>query len=155
MAESAAKQPRQYIRSEIYVRAKPGLRLRDRKVSRLAARVKAAVPWLQASDWPAVRAWCELEILSQQAYAVLRAGGILNADGSPRRMISDYRQLRMAQAALTRELGMTPMARQALQYGKDGGIDIVAAMARVAALPEDEPEQPSEPVLPETNSSNS
>ena len=54
----------------------------------------------------------------------------MNEDCSPRRMLDDYRKLRSAQIVLSRELGMTPLARQQLQAGSANvPVDIVAAMA--------------------------
>lgn len=133
MGDLAEKPKREYRYSAVYVKAKPGLRLRDRRVVRLSAKVRAALPWVEQSDAPTVRAWCEIEILCQQAYAVLRAGGILNEDGSPRRMLDDYRKLRSAQMILSRELGMTPLARQTLQANSANvPLDLVAQLAQAS-----------------------
>jgi hypothetical protein len=104
----------------LYVKAAPGLRLRDRKVTRLAMRVRAALPWLTSADAPCLRAWCEFEFLAGQVYAALRALGVLNKAQEARRLLDDYRHLRLAQVVLARELGLTPAARQALKVGSDG-----------------------------------
>src|ERR1035437_3250315 len=99
----------------LYVLASAGLRLRDKKVERLARKVRDALPWLEPSDFPAVRAWAEFEYLAGQVYAALRAGSVINAKGEARRLLDDYRKLRLAQAVLSRELGMTPASRMALK----------------------------------------
>jgi hypothetical protein len=49
------------------------------------------------------------------AHQVLRTIGIINGKGDPRRLQSDFRQLRQAQLAYARELGMTPAARMAIK----------------------------------------
>jgi hypothetical protein len=88
------------------------------------------MPWIDDSDAPACRAWAQLEILSDQAYAVLRTVGILNREGEPRRLLTDIRQLRQAQLAYARELGMTPAARMAIKAnGTNAALDLAAAMA--------------------------
>jgi phage terminase small subunit len=134
--EPSQKPPRNYHETGLYVKAKPGLKLRDRKVTRLAAKVRAAMPWLELSDWPAVRAWSELEVLCNQVYAALRTAGVLTrtADGQVegRRLLDDYRRLRATQIALSRELGLTPAGRKALRVGKSDGLDLAAIFAQDA-----------------------
>lgn len=118
----------------LYVRALPGLRLRDKKVERLARKVRGLMAWLEPSDWPAVRAWCELEILAEQVYAALRTLGVLNSKGEGKRLLDDYRKLRTTQAIFSRELGMTPAARMALKVnGTKAAFDLVGRMARANA----------------------
>jgi hypothetical protein len=115
----------------LYVRASKGLKLRDRKTERLARKVRSVLTWLEPSDYPAVRAWCELEYLAGQVYAVLRAGSVVNAAGEGKRLLDDYRKLRLAQAVYGRELGMTPTARMALKAsGTRAAFDLAAEMAR-------------------------
>jgi len=99
----------------LYVRASAGYRLRDKKTERLARKVRSVLTWLEPSDFPAVRAWAELEVLATQVFAVLRAGSVVNAAGEGKRLLNDYRQLRLAQAVFSRELGMTPASRMALK----------------------------------------
>jgi hypothetical protein len=101
--------------TSLYVWALPGLRLRDKRVERLARKVRALMPWLEPSDFPAVRAWAEMEYLSNQVYAALASMGVLNRQGEARRLLSEYRQLRATQVMLARELGMTPASRMAIK----------------------------------------
>lgn len=113
---SRDRQPRTVtvVRSGLYVRSPNGVRLRDRSVQRLVRKMQKLMPWLQPSDYPAMRAFAELEILSATVFAELKRGGVLNKDGEGRRLLNDYRQLRLAQLAHQRELGMTPSSRVAL-----------------------------------------
>src|SRR5262249_23753641 len=114
----------------LYIKSKSGLRLRDEKTRRLTRKLLAACHWFEKSDVPAVRAWCELEILSVQVYAELRQSGVVNAEGEARRLLHDYRQLRQTQAVLSRELGLTPAARMALKAsGTKAAFDLASAMA--------------------------
>ena len=52
---------------------------------------------------PAVRAWAEFEYLAEQVYAASRAGSVINAKGEGKRLLDDYRKLRLAQAVFSRE----------------------------------------------------
>jgi hypothetical protein len=114
----------------LYVRAQPGLKLRDKEVERLARKMRAVMPWLEPSDMPAARAWAELEYLAGQVYAALRGFGVLNREGEARRLLDDYRKLRQTQVVLARELGMTPAARMAIKAnGTKAALDLAAAMA--------------------------
>src|SRR5713226_1350170 len=93
-----------HLSSGLYVRAKPGLRLRDKKVERLVRKMRMAMPWLEPCDFPACRAWAEMEYLCGQVYAVLRSTSVFTQGGeehpkiATRRLLDDYRKLRQAQA---------------------------------------------------------
>ena len=107
--------PAKHASTSLYVRASAGLRLRDKKVERLARKVRDALPWLEPADFPAVRTWAEFEYLAGQVYAALRAGSVINVKGEARRLLHDYRQMRIAQASIAASLGMTPASRMALK----------------------------------------
>lgn len=86
--------------------------------------------WLEESDLPACRAWAELEILSASVFTALTADGLLNADGEPRKLLTEFRQLRQSQLAYERELGMTPAARMAIKAnGTRAAFDLAGTMA--------------------------
>src|SRR5204863_9552884 len=105
------------VKTGLYVRAESGLKLRHRKVRRLVTKMRAAMPWLADADLPACRAWAELELLGAQAFAELHENGITTPKGEPRRLLAEFRQLRTAQLAYERDLGMTPAARMSLRVG--------------------------------------
>lgn len=113
---SAQRRQRQLapVKSGLYVRATSGTRLRDRKVGRLVQKLREAMPWLEPADEPAVRAWAQLEVLGALVFQELRTNGVTNGQGEPRRLLAEFRQLRTAQLGYTRELGLTPAAREAL-----------------------------------------
>ena len=121
MLTSAERRQRQLapVRSTIYVKAPAGRQLRDRSVQRLVSKLRQALPWLTPSDLPATRAWCEAEVLSRLVFHELRVSGIVTGQGEPRRLLSEYRQLRATQLGYARDLGMTSQARKSL--GADPG----------------------------------
>lgn len=91
--------------------------------------MKKEMPWLQPSDTPAMKSWAELEVLSATVFAWLLRMNVINADGEPRRLLSEHRQLKIAQLAFARELGMTPAARMAIKAnGTNAALDIVGQM---------------------------
>ncbi len=70
-------------------------------------------------------------MLASRVYAELRERGVVNAEGEARRLLDDYRKLRQTQVALSRELGMTPAARMAINAsGTRTALDLAAAMAK-------------------------
>jgi hypothetical protein len=126
MAENGKPRP---ISSGLYVKHRNGLKIRDEKTRRLVRRMRNVMPWLEESDIPSCRAWAQLEILADQAFSVLRAMGLVNGQGEPRRLLTDYRQIRTAQLGFGNALGMTPAARQALKTSRDGAAFDLAAAA--------------------------
>jgi len=127
------------ISSGLYVKHRNGLKVRDEKTRRLVRRMRNVMPWLEESDIPSCRAWAQLEILADQAFSVLRAMGLVNGQGEPRRLLTDYRQIRTAQLGFANALGMTPSARQALKTSRDGAAFDLASdvTARAVAISEE------------------
>jgi hypothetical protein len=131
-------------RSGLYVKANDGLILRDKKCERLARKVRAALPWLTEADHPAVRTWSEFEILARNCYAILRYASPTNKQGEPRKLLDDYRRLRMSQHTIASSLGMTPASRMAIrQTSRDVPLDLVAQLAQASEM-ENATEVPSE-----------
>src|SRR5208282_1777611 len=129
--ETSSARHRRPASTGLYVKAPSGMRVRHRKVRRLVEKMRAAMPWLEPSDLPACRAWAELEILGANAFSELLTAGLLNTEGEPRRLLTDYRQLRQVQLSYERELGMTPAARMAIKAsGTKAALDLAAAMAK-------------------------
>lgn len=120
-------------RTGLYARSSSALAIRARKVRRLVERLRVTMPWLEPSDLPACRAWAELEVLSASAFAALTTDGLTNAEGEPRRLLSEFRQLRQAQLAYERELGMTPAARTNIRASSThAALDLAQALANGA-----------------------
>jgi hypothetical protein len=72
-----------------------------------------------------VRGWSQLEVLADQAFAVLRVAGITSNGTEPRRLLTDFRQLKTAQLAYAQALGMSPAARLQIQVaGEDKALDL-------------------------------
>jgi len=142
--EVANGQRRRHARTGLYVKSASGMRVRDRRVRRLVERMRTEMPWLEASDLPACRAWAELEILGAHAFSELLGAGLLNGEGEPRRLLSDFRQLRQVQLAYARELGMTPAARIAIKAtGTRATLDLITEIERAGAEVSDGDEEPT------------
>jgi hypothetical protein len=106
---------RQYAQTGLYVKGSNGHKLRDNRVRYLVFRMRQVMPWLADSDIPTARVWAQLEVIAANVYAELRDDGVVSKqDGDARRLLNDFRQLRATQLLYARELGMTPVARQAL-----------------------------------------
>lgn len=117
----------------LFVRAPNGVRLRSRPVQRLVRRMEVLLPWLTKSDLPAVRSWATLEFLGAKVFADLNTKGFTLANGEPRALLREYRQLKLAQLAYERELGLTPAARLALglTVKHAGHVDIAVELAEL------------------------
>ena len=123
----------------LYARSPSALEIRGRKVARLMRRLRVVAPWLEPSDESTARAYCELEILSAAIFASLAtSGGLgvtkLTTDGKDlevRALVDAHRQMKQAQLAYARELGLTPLARVALKVaGTRSAFDLPAEMLK-------------------------
>ena len=103
---------------------------RVRGINALQQKLRTVAPWLQDSDLPVLRGFAELEWLARRVFALLREEGLLNDKRDAKKLLSEYRSLRTAQATLASQLGLTPVARKALvSGGKEGGFDLLNAIA--------------------------
>jgi hypothetical protein len=78
---------------------------------------------------PAPRGFAQFQILSEEVYAILRTAGVINGDLEPRRLLDEFRKLKIAQLAYARELCMTPAAYAALKLNSDNSAFDLAAVA--------------------------
>jgi hypothetical protein len=122
------------------------LQIRARKVSRLVNRMRELLPYLTEQDVPCCRGWAEVELIGAALFAaIMKDGAIHTTDGdiAARRVVNDWRQIKMLQLAYERELGLTPAARATLRAATKGesDFDLVAAMA--GAVEPVEPEPPA------------
>jgi hypothetical protein len=100
-----------------------GDRNATRKVSRLAAKLWVALPWLQATDEPVVRAWCQLEVMASEIFACLMAEGVITEAGYVTSLLAEWRKTKQHQLKVERELGLTPASRASL------GVDVARGRA--------------------------
>jgi len=120
----------------LYARSPSALEIRGRKVARLMRRLRVVAPWLEPSDESTARAYCELEILSAAIFARLSETGPtkLTIDGRDlevRRLVDAHRQMKQAQLAYARELGLTPLARAQLKVaGSRSAFDLPLEMLK-------------------------
>jgi hypothetical protein len=131
------------VRTGAYDRSKTALTIRRDKTQRLARRIRLLCPWIEDSDVPALRAYCELEIVGAALFAgIVQVGAITRVDdgrdAGARRLVEDHRKNRLAASALAKELGLTPAARMAIKAnGTRAAFDLASAMARANDEPED------------------
>lgn len=76
-----------------------------------------------------MRAWCQLELLGDAAYMALRDKGITSDGVNPRRLLTDFRQLRLAQLIHANALGLTPLAREQIKGTRDANAFDIAKLA--------------------------
>jgi len=74
----------------------------------------SSMAWLTEADKPAARGWAELEIIGAACFSDLIGRGIAGEDGTPRKMLSDWRLLKATQLAYEAALGMLPSARASM-----------------------------------------
>jgi hypothetical protein len=116
----------------IFVRSERGVQLRDEKVKRLLHRLRTACPWLEVSDVPIARRFCELEVIVSLLYARIHQQGVFNADGEVRGLVDVHRRMTQTQSLLATQLGMTPQSRIAMQANsRNLDVDIEAALGRM------------------------
>lgn len=108
-----------------------GYQLRARRVRKLVQRMFELLPWLIEADRPAARAWADLEHKVAAVSVNLDQDGILNAEGDPRRLLSEYRGLLTLQLAYAKELGLTPAGRAALRVDSLRGDDLASRASRI------------------------
>ncbi len=122
--------PRPYVRSGLYTKSAPIMKVRARKVRQLVLRMRKTMPWIEDSDLPACRGWADLELLSASVGYSLAQLGPITDNGEPRRLLTEFRHLKLAQLAYERELGMTPAARMAIKANAtSAAVDLAAQLA--------------------------
>jgi hypothetical protein len=97
---------------------------------------------------PACRSWAEAEVVGVGLFAAIMKGGAIHelpgGDIGARRVVNDWRQIKLLQLAYQKELGMLPTTRKLLQEGRAGEVDLVAMMAEAGTAETVEPDSESE-----------
>jgi hypothetical protein len=114
IVKAAGKAPAR-ARTGLYERSDSALRIRAERVRRIVAAMRKEMPWLTPADTPAMKGWAELEVLSATVFAWLLKLNVLNGQGEPRRLLSEHRQMKLAQLQYETALGMTPLSRAQLK----------------------------------------
>lgn len=103
------------LKHGVSARSPNALKQRSHAVRYLVRTMKKAMPWLTASDNRMLTSWAELEVAARMLYNDLETYGWHNPKtGEPRRVLSEFRQMRLACLAYAKELGCTPAARAQL-----------------------------------------
>lgn len=107
-----------------HVKAAAGLRQRDGRVRRALAHLRKLAPWLQPSDLPVARSFCEIEIMAKDMSADIRANGRVYTDEQgnirSRGILAEYRNMKRVSLAFARDLGLTPVARKQFKFDREG-----------------------------------
>ena len=99
--------------------------------------VKLACPWLEVADLPFVKRFSELQVIIGRLYFEIHLNGAFDNKRQPRFVLDTYRRMVLAQAAIARELGMSPLARKQLSLAAQTD-DLAAAMAKRVSSDSDE-----------------
>jgi len=106
--------------------------------------MRELLPYLTEQDVPCCRGWAEAELIGAALFAaIMKDGATFKTEGgdiAARRVVNDWRAMKLLQLAYERELGLTPAARATLRAATKGQseFDLVAAMAS-AVQPEEPP----------------
>lgn len=119
---------------------------RTRGINALMAKLRTIAPWLQDTDLPVLRGFAELEWLARRVFALLKEEGILSPKTNDvKKLVSEYRSLRSAQASIASQLGLTPMARRELTTKLADGFDFAVEMTKVMDAEREAAETVKEP----------
>jgi hypothetical protein len=132
LPKRAASAAGKHTRTGLYIRSKQGLRVRDKNVERLARRARNLAPWAQPGDFPLFKAWAQFEYLCMEVYGAIKMLGVLNNRNEARRLLDDFRKLRMGQLQVAAALGLTPAGRIEMQSAASGiAVDLAKQMAEL------------------------
>jgi len=106
----------------------PFVTKRSIAVQRYLRDLKLAAPWLELADMPLARRFCELQVLIAALFFEIRSNGMFDTKKQPRFVLETYRRAVLAQAAVARELGLSPLSRRQLALSATGE-DLAALLA--------------------------
>ena len=110
------------------------LELRAQDIDALMEATLRLTPWIQESDYGAVRSWAECRKMGDIAGAALRRMGpfrVVKGDLVARKLATEHRLYRQLELAYATSLGLTPAARASLRVDALHGDDLAS---RAAAL---------------------
>jgi hypothetical protein len=130
-----------------YAKSPTAMQVRSRKVGRLVRSMRVRMPYLTEQDIPCCRGWAEAELIGAALFAAIMKGGAIHTkdgDIAARRVVDDWRKIKMLQLSYERELLMTPAVRATLSPNTKPQFDLVAVLAQpvpeTAEVPEPDPE---------------
>ena len=117
-----------------YTKSPKGLKLMDRLVQKIVAKMRELCDWLEPCDLPLLRRWAELELHATRINGFLKIIGEVNSTtGEPRRLLDEHRKVALAQATIGAQLGLSPASRMAIKVnGTRAAFDLPGSMARAA-----------------------
>ncbi len=123
------------LKHGLFAKSSQALKLRSRRTRYLFRKVSATLPWLQPSDMPVLRSWCELEIIGASIFTILESADVIsgkdeNGDLRPRRLLNEYARIKGLQLQYASALGMGPGARATLRLDAFRGDDLAQELAK-------------------------
>lgn len=106
-------------------------------VMRYTRDVRLAAPWLEIADSAMVRRFAELQVVIANLFSEMRDNGLFDSKKAPRLVIDTWRRCVQTQAAIARELGLSPLARKQLSLAAQTD-DLAAQMAKRVSSAGDE-----------------
>jgi phage terminase small subunit len=103
-----------------YSRSARAVKLRSRRVRPMVKRIRDACPWIENSDLPTLRGYCDLELIGAALMADILENGVLQ-EGVPRPIIDAVMRVRRTQLGYASALGLSPAARQSITGERDLG----------------------------------
>lgn len=100
---------------------RPSRARRDQQIRRAVSRLRTFVPALDRPEYlPLLRSYARITLLIERSYELLRDGSLVDENGELRASLDTIRRLMSTQAALGRELGLSPSAaRSVIRQPKD------------------------------------
>ncbi|MGD0073337.1 MAG: P27 family phage terminase small subunit [Candidatus Binataceae bacterium] len=98
-------------------RRKTPMRIIASRAYRTMERIYVACPWIDRQrDRALLERWCILRIvMARLEHHILEHGALTTPEQNPKRIVSEHRMLLSTFLALSRELGLSPVGRQALK----------------------------------------
>jgi hypothetical protein len=123
------------LRHGLYANTKSGLALRDRKVRRLAQKIRHECQWIGPEDMATLRGFCELEYMTASAWTLLEklsvvSGVAKDGDVQVRRLANDYDRWMKTKLSYATALGLTPAARASLRVDTYQGDSLATLLMR-------------------------
>lgn len=133
---SAPAQAGQQPMSGLWAKSKSVLAVRERAVRHMITKARRVMPFLQDCDLPALRGYCELEVVTASIFADIVENGAFQKKqpDEVRRVVNEFRKLRLAMLSYENALGMTPVARAQITGGDATPRDFIAALAQATRI---------------------
>ena len=121
-------------RHGLYTQDPEMLKLRAQDIDELVDATLLLAPWIQKSDYGAVRSWAECRKMGDLAGAALQRMGpfrVKDGDLIARKLTTEHRLYRQQELAYAKELGLTPASRAGVRVDALQGDDLAARARKI------------------------